>query len=63
MPLYATWGVPHAWLIDPAARTLEVLRLEGGRWVVLAAHGDSARVRAEPFEAVEIELARLWGGG
>ena len=30
--IYAREGVAHAWLVDPLARTLEVLRLEGGRW-------------------------------
>src|SRR5262245_24626202 len=31
------------------------------RWVVLATHEGEARVRAEPFEAIELELAPLWG--
>ncbi len=31
---YAREQVGHAWLIDPVARTLEVLRLEAGRWVM-----------------------------
>ena len=30
--IYAREGVSHAWLVDPLARTLEVLRLEDGRW-------------------------------
>ena len=58
--VYAEFGVGHAWLIDPLARTLEVLRLEAGRWVLLGAHGGDARVRAEPFEALELGLAELW---
>jgi hypothetical protein len=31
LAIYAREGVPHAWLIDPLARTLEVLHLEYGR--------------------------------
>ena len=61
LPIYATWNVGHAWLIDPEARTLEVYRLEAGHWLLLGAHADAARVRAEPFDAIEIELFRLWG--
>jgi Uma2 family endonuclease len=60
MPLYARRGVQHAWVIDPATRTLEVLRLEGGRWVIVGAHGGDDVVRAEPFAEVEIALARWW---
>jgi hypothetical protein len=42
------------------ARTLEVLALEGSRWVVAEAHGGTDVVRVEPFAAVELEMARLW---
>jgi Uma2 family endonuclease len=58
--VYAREGVAHAWLVNPIARTLEVLRLEGGRWVLLATHADQETVRAEPFEVVAIELSALW---
>ena len=61
MPLYAREGVGHLWLIEPLAKTLEVYRLRGAHWVVLGSYGGAARVRAEPFEAVEIALAALWG--
>ncbi len=60
MPIYARDRVGHLWLVDPTLRTLEALRLEGDRWVVLGAWRDDARVRAEPFEAFELELASLW---
>jgi hypothetical protein len=51
----------HLWLLDPAPRTLEVYRLDGGGWrVVLTAAGND-RVRAEPFDAIELELASAWG--
>ena len=60
MPLYARHGVSHLWLIDPEAKTLEVYRREGELWLVLGTHADDARVRVEPFEALELELRRLW---
>ena len=61
LPIYARQGVRHVWLMDPEARTLEVFRLEGARYVLLVTHTGSARVRAEPFEALELDLSFLWG--
>lgn len=61
LPLYARHEVRHVWLLDAAIQTLEVLRLEQGRWVLVATHGGDARVRAEPFEAVELDLSMVWG--
>ena len=58
--IYARERVPHVWFIDPATRTLEVMRLDGDLYrVVLEAKGDEV-VRAEPFDAIELELATLW---
>jgi hypothetical protein len=58
--VYAEHGVRHAWLVDPIARTPEVLRLEGARWILADTHTDEAIVRAEPFELLELELQALW---
>ncbi len=60
LPLYARAGVRHAWLVDPLARTLEVLHLERERWTIAATWADTARVRAERFDAIELDLAILW---
>ena len=61
MAIYAAEHVPHAWLIDPAGRTIEVRRLEDGRWASLTTHAGSAIVRLEPFEDIDLPLALLWG--
>jgi Uma2 family endonuclease len=60
LPIYAECGVAFAWLVDPILRTLEILRLEADRWSILAIHGDDARIRAEPFDAIELHLGLLW---
>lgn len=60
LPLYARHGVRHAWMIDAIGQTLEVFRLEGERWVLAQTVGGDTKVRAEPFDAVEIDLALLW---
>ncbi len=61
--LYAKAGTTSAWLINPLARTLEVLRLspeKPGQWLTLAVFRDDAKVRAAPFEAFELDLSILW---
>ena len=60
LPIYKEHRVQHVWLVDPVDRTLEVLRLENDRWVVAGNYAGDDAVRAEPFEAVEIELGALW---
>jgi Uma2 family endonuclease len=58
--IYAREGVRHVWLVDPLARTLEVLALDGERWIVAENHGGDDVVRAAPFATIELALARLW---
>jgi Uma2 family endonuclease len=60
---YARARVGSCWLVNPIARTLEALRNQGdGRWTLLSSHGEKAKVRAEPFEAMELDLSLLWIG-
>lgn len=61
MAIYLRERVRHLWYIDPVARTLEVFERGDGNWVLLSTHADDARVRAPPFEAVELDLLVLWG--
>jgi len=58
--IYAREGVAHAWLVDPLAQTLEVMSLEGGRWLPLGRYEGEANVRAAPFDAIQLELGALW---
>jgi Uma2 family endonuclease len=60
--IYAREGVRNLWLINPTTATLESYRLEAGRWVLVVTHSGNEVVRLEPFDAVELELERLWGG-
>jgi Uma2 family endonuclease len=61
LPLYAEHGVPHAWLIDPILRTLEVFALDvARRYTLVTVARDDAKLRAPPFEALELDLAGLW---
>lgn len=60
MRIYRREGVRHAWLINPVAQTLEVYRLDEGRWSLLDTYEGDDVVRAEPFDAIELPLATLW---
>jgi len=60
MEVYARFGVGHAWLVDPVDKTLEVYRLEHGSWLMVKVFADEVMVRAEPFDAVELDLSRWW---
>ena len=60
MPVYAREGVGHLWLVDPDAKLLEIYRLDGESYRSVGSHDGDARVRAEPFDAIELELGALW---
>lgn len=61
MPVYLREGVSHLWLVDPVARSLEVFRRQDRHWLLAATFGvEQDKVRAEPFDAIELELSALW---
>jgi len=59
LPIYARERVTHAWVVDPLARTLEALRREGDKWLIVGVWKDDARARIEPFDAIELEVGVL----
>lgn len=62
MRTYQRCGVPHYWILDPVAEALVVYRWTAeGYLLVLTAEG-SERVRAEPFDAVELAVRELVAG-
>jgi Uma2 family endonuclease len=61
LQVYAREGVGHVWLINPASRTLEIFRRSGAGWVLVTTYAEDEVVRAEPFEAIELDLLLLWG--
>ena len=60
LPVYQRERVPHVWLVDPQAMTIEVLRLDGASYRLLGVHADDAHARLEPFDEVELDVASLW---
>lgn len=60
MEIYLREQVGHVWLIDPIEHSLEVYRHGGNIWGRASIHHGQARVRAEPFDAIEIDLTPFW---
>ena len=58
--IYTREGVAFAWLVDPLRQSLEVLAFESGNLERIEGHHGSVRVRARPFDAIELELSALW---
>jgi hypothetical protein len=48
------------WLVSPVMQTVEVLRRQDIGWGLVATFEGDAVVRAEPFDAVPLDLAGLW---
>ncbi|MFO0590273.1 MAG: Uma2 family endonuclease [Polyangiaceae bacterium] len=61
MNLYHQCQVGHYWILDPQRETLTVYRWtrEGYLYVLGACRGD--RVRAEPFEAIDLQVGVFFG--
>ncbi len=58
--IYFANGVRHLWLVDPLEQVLEVYRATDDGWNRIAAHLGPKVVRAEPFDAIELDLGLLW---
>ena len=58
--IYAREGVPHMWLIDPKARSLEAFELRGGNFALVTRRTGDQLVSVPPFEAINFSLAELW---
>jgi hypothetical protein len=53
--------VTHYWLADPVERVLEVYRRSEPGYLLILTAKAGQRVRAEPFDAVELSVDELFG--
>lgn len=60
MPIYASYGLAHLWLVDPLEHTLEAFALQDGRWLVIGLFKDNDAVQVAPFDDLVLHLAGLW---
>ena len=61
MPIYARERIAHAWLVDPREKTVEVFRHDGNGYALVGTFGGDDALRVEPFDAIAIPPAFLWG--
>jgi hypothetical protein len=59
---YAEFGVPHYWIVDGYARTLECFRLNGGRYDVEAKGVGDAVIELPSLSGLRIALPEVWEG-
>ena len=59
--LYHQHQVPHYWIADPVEQTLAVYRWSPDGYVEVLTTERGERVRAEPFEAIELVVGVLFG--
>lgn len=52
--------VPHYWIVDPEHRTLTVMRWVEDHYLRVLDAGVGDVIRAEPFEAVELDVGELF---
>jgi len=57
---YARSGVPHYWIVDPAARTLEAYQLENGNYTLIGTYRSGDVFHPELFPGLAIEIDALW---
>ena len=53
--------VPYYWIADPMERTLTVLRWDRAGYVTVQVAEAGERIRAEPFEALELNTGPIFG--
>ena len=59
LPMYASCGVKHVWLIEPESGTIEVYESIDGRPTLIATARGADIVRLAPFDA-ELSLGAWW---
>lgn len=53
--------VPHYWIVKPEEKLLVVHRWSSAGYTIILTATSGQRVRAEPFEAIEIDVGTLFG--
>lgn len=59
--VYQAARVPHYWIVDPREESLTALRWTDAGYLVAAKGVRGERVRAEPFDAIELAVGEIFG--
>jgi Uma2 family endonuclease len=60
-PRYALHRVAFLWLVDPIEARIDAFERAGERWLWLGTWAETADARIPPFDAVGLDLLRLFG--
>ena len=60
LPIYAAAGVTEVWLIDSQVKTVEVLKLQGKKYLVEATHAGDQVLASNLFPGWQLPLADLF---
>lgn len=58
--LYARYGVPFYWIVDPATQTVQALRLSRDSYEVVARLDETAPTALPPLAGLRLDPAALW---
>ena len=58
--LYARYGVPHYWIVDPRAETLAMYEIAGQRYDAARSFIKAAIATSPLFPGLHIDLAAIW---
>ncbi|WP_437591151.1 Uma2 family endonuclease [Sorangium sp. So ce1000] len=61
MRVYQRCQLPHYWIVDPREETLTVHRWTSEGYLVALRAERGERIRAEPFDAIELQVGVLFG--
>lgn len=59
----AGFGVPHYWVLDPEARTLECFQLRDGVYVLAASGAGDDAVAVPDLDGLSVDLQAIWKSG
>ena len=60
--VYAEFGVPFYWIVDPAARVFQAYSLQDGRYIEEAVLTDDESFAPALFPAMQVSLTEVFGG-
>jgi Uma2 family endonuclease len=59
--VYARFGVPNFWIVDPSDKTLLAFELSEGNYVLVGAATGDEEFTSEVFPDLKIEMKKIWG--
>jgi Uma2 family endonuclease len=60
MQMFARYGVPEYWIVDPAQEVLEVLRLEAGSYVLVQRAAKDDEVQSAVIPGTALRVGRIF---